>query len=527
MASNSLENVNMILSRLNQNAQAEANLSKWREFRKGRLASTGFLYPNELIESTTGMTKFLLQKEFTDETDLTRAFIGTSVDYMKAGFRFDVHLQANNQNWIKETSDKISSTVSEMRKEYAEDFPTLHKLLSGFKVSHDKTLMDISFAMDANTLKTIPDLVGEFIGSLFSLGSASDEESESEERINENPWDYTNNEGFEQMSDFTPEKNWPIPSITDGPFGIDIDSVSLGEKSKLLELNIKSQIRLPKKDENNFMSWFGSGAELTLIIESVKGKDGQELLRDEYCMEKLEDNFAKKNSEPESGFGYSNNTAHVSKTIRLIPGTSLKDIDKVIGKVSFTVPSKVKKIPVTLKKGTVVEHNDMRFYLSSIKQQSISYQISGDKDKLLEVRALNDKGQTLQSSFGTSSSYRNVKSFRGDIKGLEIYVLDKKTENERDFELKAEDIFKVKYNEEKNTLPILVEPGVVKKSKWKRLSSKKVSLATLNYYERPIAERDKDIVAEHTHSPIIITAEHKFNQKWYSQPMLQVYMPFI
>ncbi|HSG32565.1 MAG TPA: hypothetical protein VLB82_13595, partial [Thermodesulfobacteriota bacterium] len=175
----------------------------------------------------------------------------------------------------------------------------------------------------------------------------------------------------------------------------------------------------------------------------------------------------------------------------------------------------------------VVEHNDMRFYLSSIKQQSISYQISGDKDKLLEVRALNDKGQTLQSSFGTSSSYRNVKSFRGDIKGLEIYVLDKKTENERDFELKAEDIFKVKYNEEKNTLPILVEPGVVKKSKWKRLSSKKVSLATLNYYERPIAERDKDIVAEHTHSPIIITAEHKFNQKWYSQPMLQVYMPFI
>ncbi|NIV10981.1 MAG: hypothetical protein GWN62_06720, partial [Aliifodinibius sp.] len=59
------------------------------------------------------------------------------------------------------------------------------------------------------------------------------------------------------------------------------------------------------------------------------------------------------------------------------------------------------------------------------------------------------------------------------------------------------------------------------------LGSKKVSLATLNYYGRPIAERDKDIVAEHTHSPIIITAEHKFNQQWYSQPTLQVYMPFI
>ncbi|NIS09268.1 MAG: hypothetical protein GWO07_11005 [Candidatus Dadabacteria bacterium] len=527
IASSSIENINKILNRLDNNAKADTDLTKWREFRKGTLGSTGFLLPYELIESSTGISKYLLQKEITDETALRKVFTGASVDYLKAGVKFDIHVQADNQDWLKEKSQNISKAVSEFKKESAEDYPTLQKLVSGFKISHSKDIMDISFAIDIDTLKRIPDLIGEFVGSLFSLGSASDGENESEERINENPWDYANNKGFEQMSDFTPEKNWPIPSITDGPFGIVIDSVSLGEKSNLLELDIKSQIRLPKKDEDNFMSWFGSGAELTLVIDSVKSEDGQELRRDEYCMEKLEDNFAKKNSEPESGFAYSNNTAYVSKTIRLITETSLKDIDKVIGKVSFTVPSKVKKIPVTLKKGTVVEHNDMRFYLSSIKQQSISYQISGDKDKLLEVRALNDKGQTLQSSFGSSSSYRNVKSFRGNVQGLEIYVLDNKTEFERNFELKAEDIFKVKYNEEKNTLPVLVEPGIVKKSRWKNLASKKISLATLNYYKMPITDRNKDIVAVHTHSPILITAEHKFNQKWYSQPMLQVYMPFI
>jgi len=522
VASISLENLNMLISRLDKNSDAEADISKWREFRKGKLASTGFLYPNELIASTTGMTKYLLQQEFTDETELRKVFTGASVDYLKAGFKFDVHLQANNQEWIKESSDKILNAVNDLKKESAENLPTLHKLLSGFKVSYDKKLMDVSFSLDVDTINKIPDLISEFIGSLFSFNSGSEEESKSEERIDENPWDYSYNKAFEQLSDYYPGENRHIPSITDGPFGIDIDKVSVGEKSKLLELDIKTQIRLPSTEG----SWFDSGAELTLAIESVKGKDGSELLRDEYCIEKLEDMFADKNRIPKSGFNYSNDDAYVSKTIRLVPEPSFKDIDKVVGKTSFTIPTRVKRMPVELKRGTVVEHNGMRFYLSSIKQQSVSYQVSGDKEKLLEVRALNSKGQTLRSGFSTSSSYKNVKSFKGDVKGLEIYVLEKQAEHERAFELNAEDIFKVKYNEEKKILPILVEPDVVKKSKWNRLKSKDISLGTLNYYGRPLIQRDDKVVAEYIRGPLIITNEHKYDQKWSNQPSLQIYMPF-
>ena len=522
VVSNNLENLNTFIARLDTKAVAEVDLSRWREFRKGKLTGAGFLYPNELIDSTTGMTKFLLQKEFSDETELTKAFAGAKIDYMKPGFKFDVHLQANNQAWIKEKSEKIASAVSDIRKKHAEDLPSLNKLLSGFKISHSRTIMDISFAMDGDTTKKIPDIIGEFFGSLFSLGSTSDGDRKSEERIDEKPWDYSLNKSFEQITDFYPEKNYPIPSFTDGPFGIDIDKVALGEKSNLLELDIKSQIRLPDKQG----SWFSSKAEFTITIDTVKSKDGQELLRDEYCMEELEDNFAKKNREPESGFNYSNDNAYVSKTIRLVPETSFKDLDRVVGKVSFTIPTRVKKIPVTLKRGTVVEHNGMRFYLSSIKQQSISYQVSGDKDKLLEVRALNSKGQTLRFDSSTSISNRNVKNFKGDVKGIEIYVLEKQVKHEREFELKAEDIFEVRYNEEKKILPILVEPGVVKKSKWKRLKSENISLSTLYYYGRPLKQRDGKIIDEYKSGPLIITHAHKYNDKWSNQPSLQIYMPF-
>jgi len=522
IVASSFENLQGLLSRIDKNADAEIDLSQWSEFRKGKLTSVGIIYPYELIESTTGMSKFVLQNTFTDDSEITKAFAGAEIDYLAAGFKFQVHLEANNQTWIKESSDKMNAAIGELKKEYSQDLPTLHKLLSGFKVSHSKQLMDISFSLDVDTLKRIPDLIGEFIGSLFSFGSALDEESKSKERIDENPWDYANNKSFEDISDFKPEKDRPIPGIVDGPFGIDIDKVALGEKTNLLELDIKSQIHMPIKQ----VSWFGSGANITLAISSVKGKDGHELLRDEYCMEKLEDIFAKKNNEPESGYNYSGDKAYVSKTIRLVPETSFKDIDKVVGNVSFTIPTRAKRIPVELKRGTVVEHNGMRFYLGSIKQQSVSYQVSGDKEKLLEIRALNSKGQTLQSSFGTSSSYRNVKSFRGDVKGLEIYVLEKQVNHEREFELTAENIFMIKYNEEKKSPPILVEPDVVKDSKWKKLSKQDVSLGTLKYYGKVLLERDKEIVAEYSKSPIIITVEHDYDEKWSNTPELRIYMPF-
>jgi hypothetical protein len=79
----------------------------------------------------------------------------------------------------------------------------------------------------------------------------------------------------------------------------------------------------------------------------------------------------------------------------------------------------------------------MRFYLSRIGERSLSYQVSGDAERLVEVRALNGEGRPLHKGWRMSApdDGRTTQQYRGAIQGVEIHVAEEIARHEAAFRI--------------------------------------------------------------------------------------------
>ncbi len=512
-----------IINRINSKSNASIDLTNWRNFRKDNITSLGILLPKQLHNTTSGFSKAIIQQTVNGNPDFISVFGGASIDYLGGKIKFDVDIFSPDQELIKKTEKETKTEIDKYITSAKGFSPTLAEL-SKVEISSEAGILHFSQKWDFKTLKKIPDIFGELISSIFSIGRNSDtgKENISEESINEDPWDYSINRKLSNLPPYRTKENDIAPVSVDGPFAIDIKRVGIGDKSNLLELELTTKILVP--EIKGF--WSNSQAKLTLNVDSVKSKDDKELLRDEFCIKKLK-GFGKKNHESSEGLNSNNNSIYIDKTIRLIPEANFNNIDKITGKIQFTAPVNVKKIPVKLNIGSIVEESGLRFFITDIKQQSISYQITGEESKLLEIRALNSEGKTLQKSFSSRFSGKTVANFRGDVKGLEVYILAKEKSHEISFSLNADDILSAEHTHNKQPLPILTEPNIVDIEKWTKLKTSTLTLEEIKKRHTYWWSAETPKIAIYNKSPIIMFFEHDYNSTWKNSLSIKLLLPFI
>ena len=66
------------------------------------------------------------------------------------------------------------------------------------------------------------------------------------ESLDENPWDFANNKKLASLADFTPGTFSGIPAFTNGPFAVNMEKVTIGKASELIEIELKALMSIEK-----------------------------------------------------------------------------------------------------------------------------------------------------------------------------------------------------------------------------------------------------------------------------------------
>ena len=518
--SNDINSQAVILKRLKKQAKARIDLSRWKKYRTDKLASIGLLLPFRVSYLPDGMVKHLLQKAKTKNPDINAIYTGASISYKHAGILIHTQINANKQ-WSGLWSDTINHHVEKINQKTSAVSPALMEILSDVKTSAKNDTLNVSLGLQVATFKKIPDVLGEAIAYTLSDGNSNTVSTQSsKERIAKNPWNYQNNLKLAHLPEFNSGNHAITPIYVKGPFALDLNKASFDHELDLLELDVKAQLQMPPINDY----WHHSGAKLSLSIDAVFDQKGKQLLRDERCIDKLS-GLAKKNHIPEVAFNMSNGHASVNKIVRLKPLAGFLDINKITGQIHFKAPTIVKRIPVELKAGIIIEEENLRILINTVQQQSVSYQLSGDTSKLIEVRALNKQGKTLKNRSSSSVYGLTSTSFSGDIQRLEFFIVHKQVNRKVDFEIYSSDMLSSRKKEVKQ-IPVLTIPTSFAEKQWNALRKIDVTKIDLSKVKKPLMSKGP-VISKFDQSPIVIQMRHNFSSTLSNQPDLEILMPLI
>jgi len=517
--SDNLNQVDALLSRMANKNKAEIDLKPWRKYRSGKLASFAVYNPEHIGKSLSGMNGYIANSVHKKNTEISAIFSSLDLSYLTPGVHLNSQVMAN-KDWAKKYALEGQNKIAEAKLAASDYSQVLANLLNTLQFVDDNDALVIDLVVTQRDIEKIPEAISEVLSSVFSFGAASGNAKEkiADESINKSPWDYVNNKKLASLSAFKVGTFSGIPAVTNGPFAINMDKVSIGKESELIELDIKGLMSIEKVDG----FWSNSKANLSLSIDSIVSVNQQELLKDERCDKKLP-RFATKNQQAAEGFNSDNDHAYVSKTVRLIPTAKFNQIKEIKGSFRLHAPVEVSLVDIDFQKGKGFKGDDVEFLITKTQQQTATYKRKGNTKNILEVRALNKAGQVLNfsSSFGNDDSM--VASYRGDIAKLQLVIVNQWLDKEIDFTLKSEDLLKAKLTQQYKISRL---PSKANKKHVEKFLKVDFSEATPEAIKK-VSYASNAFIGSTEISPVKLFISHDYQSNWSFQPKLHIVMPLI
>lgn len=509
-----------IMERYRAEATAGQDLTAWRQYRSGQLISAMIFVPGQAWKMVGGMPGMMAKQAATKTPQLEQIGVRLGVDLMAGGLKLNIKLGSSDQSWNQEQAGKIRAGLDEIKGDSRSVTPSLSNLLSRITVADQSDALDINVSIDSGTLNELEQIVEEGFASLFSMKMTGGSQT-SKEQIDKNPKQYTANAALASLPALIIKDHESTPLFHKGAFAADLKSIKRTDEG-LLDLWLEGKVALPKSEN------FGRDRilDLSFSIQSVQDADGKELMRDERCLKGGAVAFGR-NHEPATNTMPGVDLASIWKHVRLKQGTALTDINLVKGKLSFFAPITVTKHNVPLKAGESIETQGMRFYLNSVKDNSVSYQLSGDKTPFLELRALNKDGKPLRKSWrmGDPDGGRATQSFQGHIESLQVYIAEKSNHKEIDFTLR--DILSVSAKKDKpDNRPITFAPKAMNPRVWKSYAKLKLKRLKIDPKDWHVWGKNKASIGSMTKAPIILHFTHT-PKAWGNNPFAHLYFPML
>lgn len=510
------QQLSLITKRLSSQQNADVDLSKWRNFRNNHLASMALLVPKNAPKITKGFTAMMVKKAVNTNQDISSAYFGIDLNLLEIGININNQINAS-VDWVKNAKSIAQQHIQTMKKDANSISPTLANLLNNLSIEEQHESLITRLTLKEQDIAKINDVFTEVIATAFSF-SGSNKVTIEQESIQESPWNYRTNDQVSTSVNFKANEFFGIPALVDGPLALSLGSVSVDEKLGLLTLDINGAKNMPKIEG----WWNNAKVAFTLKIDSVTNSEGDGMMRDERCVKDL--GFMEANHKVATNFQTNNEIASVQKSIRLKQDSQLKDIANIKGVLEFSIPRGVQTIDLELKKEASYQQHGIRFYLNDFTQQSISYQLSGEKEKLVEVRALNNKGQALKFSYSSGIGDKKTINYRGDVAKIQLFIATKNSTHKSQFNLTADTFFAE--NKIKDYY-LSVRPTTVSKKQWFSYKNKRLKESNVMAY----LERDKYYskikIASWYQSPVGMLMSHDSKSTWNSSINYQLAMPLI
>tara|TARA_B100002049_G_C16085532_1_gene379310 strand:- start:8602 stop:11235 length:2634 start_codon:yes stop_codon:yes gene_type:complete len=514
LVSQSKNYLDKIKGRLVEGYQAEGDfVDSWNSFRGTALTGVAVFSPKQFTDENKGKKRFLAKKASLHDSEVTSFFLTGDVNLIKQEFVLKGRISAS-EKWARKQKELFNSALSEFRTNVKELSPTASNLLERISVSQTGEYLNATVNVQDDVIWDLQPILNELFAYAF-MGEPSNPEI-LEESINTSVWDFSNNDKLVQNTLFKETSSSGAPQFVKGIFGVNLDSASFNEQIGLVELNIKAMINVPKIEG----WWSSSKAELAISIDSVRNSEGENLLRNEQCIERLE-TYGAKNHEVSKGFSTSDNLAYEVKTLRLNKGVGFNDVDKVLGEVFFTVPVGVKSYDVSHKRGTIATTPDLVVVVKEAKRQSVLLEFDGNTDKLIEVRALNERGEVLNFNSYFGNDMRKSYQFKGDIDSLQLLYADEIKTVSKGFVINRADLLKTSKNNNSTVLPLPSKVVGTPQSEFDNVDSQALIKVIESLY--PTGHN----VASDAVSHVGLSLNHNFSSSWEYRPKLKLAVPFI
>jgi hypothetical protein len=402
-------------------ARADGGLDWWRPLARADVVSIGIRNPAGL-ENTT------------DAPMLKAAAQGIQIkadafEHVYLGFRMTVVPPAGAARLVIDAKDEARAmeqitvwrrAIGDSRARWAQALPSVAALYDSLALRSEGTRNTVQVTVDRATIGNVRHVANELMAAMlggFGADVKTQPISAQPERIDRNPAKFeaattpAELAAYDQSAMFAEKVD-----RVEGPFGVRLDEIRQGAGGDAgLELVVAAFA-------NAIPNITGDGARTRLYVDSVKARDGRELLQHQEC-------GRHRNSEPAEFTSVSAPRLQASKNVQLIAGADARAIERIDGHIELSWPTRTETIRVAHPAvDTRIEKDGVAVRITKVAGGSLGYEVSGERDRLLALRALNAAGQPLDRTMRMSGDFlfgdgRTVEAdYAGTIDAVELVL---------------------------------------------------------------------------------------------------------
>jgi hypothetical protein len=438
-----------LLDRLKNKSAAAIDIGHWQHYRSQHLFSVGIIAPKRSKHAAQGFVGMMIAGMQKQVAPVDAIYAGGSVEVMPPSLTLHASFDATQQAWIDTTRDKWQSGLKNFKQEMVKKSPPLARMADNLAVSSTKGDLEVALKIDRELGKNGREAIQDLLSSAFSISAHNAGQQPQGEQLDDNPMPFISNYSLGKLPEyrdleFVPGKH----SWSEGPFIIDVKNIALDSNDNI-EIKLESEARglsnLGKVRDNLF-----------LHITDAVDRDGRSLLKQKKCGRDRNDkaepfdmvmrfsNPSTADSKPalvgaDGKIHYTQ--ASANKTVHLADGVKLDDVAGIKGFIVLDQPTQleIKTLPAPLA-GQRVKYQGMQLSIKDSAGGNLSFNVSGDKTKLLNVRGLNKakkplrrRASSMGSFFGSSTAYSY--DYAGEIAFVEAVLVKQNVRKRFPFEI--------------------------------------------------------------------------------------------
>ena len=436
----------VLLKRLAKKSRAGVSLTKWRMFRKEKAVAGALMTPKEVNKGVVDISSALLLGEISKQP-LEDIYAGAVLSLLPSP-GFTVHVDAHSRDTVWPQSFKskydvwLTETVNELN-----EMPILASLFKSLKVQADGSILRLMAMADQRILNNLENVPAEFIKMIFDNMSFGDDNAGSAEQIVKeedlkkyaSTFDFSSAEAFDSKSSF-----YKLDDVV-GPFGVRLKKIGLlATDNSIIELKITTEGKGFENLPGELMYKPDDSPAASLLVTHVEDKKGNNLLREEQCGKTRNSVAASLNTsrDKENVDGtWISKSLKVSgeKNVRLKENVPLSQVASISGKVVIRAAThtRVQTVQRPFKNKTI-KTNNVRMLLKKSSPRIVKYEITGDINHIMAIRAKNAKGQYLadSSSSAPGGDTKTIsKRFKGKVASIEVIVAENMLSKEYPFDI--------------------------------------------------------------------------------------------
>ncbi len=421
------DRIDAVWERLETAAPAEVPIDDWLAMTEEQLLTIGVMNPTGMGHAAGGMTGMMLAAAGQAATPAEALYFGIAPQLVPPGVVLSGSITSDDSMFLDMTNTAAMGWLTEAKEKTA-DKPEVLAMIERISFSLEERTFTAGIRFDTDVDEEIQRLASGLMGGVVSVSSGMPDGYVPEDQVNEDPMQFgnvaaTSLRPFEDFGD-----SFHPPQWQGGPFALGITRVVAGDDG--LQLTIRGEGRgLPN---------LGSRAKLVRMrIDDVTDEQGASLLPLRACGPTSAREWAE-SSPVTTGSRFVGTelvkfpTVSIQKSITLADGSNAGDVARIKGNIEFQMPVEIQAMRIAMPvEGQLVETKDLRVLFQGGTEHSISYQLSGDKSRLLEVRALNAAGQVLETggaswTGGFFGGSENVSiDVQGTIASIELIIADR------------------------------------------------------------------------------------------------------